>query len=134
MSTNTNQAQTIVNIESLIQSHNSRLDILTKEYKEHKSMLDNILTNDNEYLKAFEDAKKTAKLKSIAKQKLLRQPEAGRLLEKIKDYQSELKELKVALSDYLSQYVTLSGQNQLEGPDGVVRQIVYTAKLVKIGK
>jgi len=134
MPTNTNQAQTIVNIESLIQSHNSRLDLLTKEYREHKSMLDNILNNNDDYLKVSEDVKKSAKIKSIAKQKLLSQPEAGRLVEKIKDYQSELKELKVALSDYLSQYVTLSGQNQIEGPDGVVRQIVYTAKLVKIGK
>ena len=53
------------------------------------------------------------------------------VLEKIKDNQQQLKELKIALSDYLSQYVKLSGTNQIEGPDGVVRQIIYTAKLVK---
>ena len=43
----------------------------------------------------------------------------------------QVKELRVALSDYLAQYVNLSGSNQIEGPDGVTRQIIYTARLVK---
>ena len=31
-------------------------------------------------------------------------------------------------ADYLAQYVVLSGTNQIEGPDGVLRQIIYSAK------
>jgi hypothetical protein len=58
-------------------------------------------------------------------------PEAKSTLDKIKENQTEAKELKIALSDYLSQYVATSGTNKLRGPDGVVRQIIYTAKLVK---
>jgi len=67
----------------------------------------------------------------IAKQKVLKSSESAALVEKIKDYQAQVKELRVALSDYLAQYVTLSGINQIEGSDGVLRTIVYTAKLVK---
>ncbi|MDD3999012.1 MAG: hypothetical protein PHR98_02850, partial [Candidatus Shapirobacteria bacterium] len=77
------------------------------------------------------EASKQAKLKTLAKQKVLKSPESLTLVEKIKDNQSQIKELKVALSDYLAQYVTISGSNQIEGSDGVLRTIVYTAKLVK---
>ena len=60
-------------------------------------------------------------------------PEAKMVVEKLTDLQSQLKELKVALSDYLAQYVTLAGTNQIELTDGILRQIIYTAKLVKKG-
>ena len=52
-------------------------------------------------------------------------------MEKIKDQQIEAKELKIALSDYLAQYVTLSGSNQIESPDGAVYEIIYNAHLSK---
>ena len=67
----------------------------------------------------------------IAKQKVMVRPEAAHLVEKMKDAHIQIKELKTAMSDYLAQYVTVSGTNQIEGPDGVLRQIIYTAKLVK---
>lgn len=124
-------ATNILNIESLIKSHDDRLAILTKEMKTNKEMLDSILDNSEEYKNIASEASKQAKLKTIAKQKILKTPEATDLVEKIKDYQAQVKELRVALSDYLAQYVTLSGLNQIEGTDGVLRQIVYTAKLVK---
>ena len=79
----------------------------------------------------LKEAAKTAKVKTLAKSKVLEHSEAKSVVEKIKDNQSQIKELKVALSDYLAQYVTLSGSNQIEGPDGVLRQIIYSAKLVK---
>jgi chromosome segregation ATPase len=131
MTTDTQSAINLVNVESLINSTNSRFDTLTKEYREQKSMLDAILDNDLEYKEALMASQKASKLKNLAKQKVLQKPESTQLVDKIKDYQSQLKELKVALSDYLSQYVTLSGTNQIEGPDGVLHQIIYTAKLVK---
>jgi uncharacterized protein YggE len=58
-------------------------------------------------------------------------PEAAHVVEKLKDAQIQLKELKTAMSDYLAQYVNLSGSNEIEGVDGVLRKIIYTAKLVK---
>jgi hypothetical protein len=131
MTNDTSSALNLVNVESLINSTNSRFDTLDKEFKEQKSMLDAILENDLEYQEAALAAQKLAKQKMIARQKVLQKPEAAHIVEKIKDYQSQIKELKVALSDYLAQYVTLSGTNQIEGPDGVLRQIIYSAKLVK---
>jgi len=126
-----NQAQNILNIESLINNANTRLDTLTSEMKEEKSMVEAVLENDAEYQEVEKEAKKQAKLKTVARQKALNIPEAKSALEKLKDTQIQLREIKTALSDYLAQYVALSGTNQIEGPDGVLRQIIYTAKLVK---
>lgn len=124
-------ATNLLNIESLINSHAIRLETLQKELKTQKANLNDLLNNNEEYAKASEEASKLTKLKTIAKQKALKLPSAVTLVEKIRDCQNQVKELRVALSDYLAQYVNLSGTNQIEGPDGVIRQIVYTAKLVK---
>ena len=131
MTNDTNQALNILSVETLINSTTSRFEVLDKEYKEQKSMLDAILENDTEYQEISQEAKKQAKLKTIAKQKVMQKTEAAHIAEKIRDYQVQIKELKNALSDYLAQYVTVSGNNQIEGPDGVLRQIIYSAKLVK---
>ena len=128
---NPSQAVNLMNIESLINASTARFDILQKEYQEQKSMLDSILDSDVEYQEAAQEAKKLAKVKTIAKQKVMARPESAQLVEKIKDAQIQLKELKTAMSDYLAQFVVLSGTNQIEGPDGILRQIIYTAKLVK---
>lgn len=128
---NKNQAIDLLNIESLINSHDSRLDILQKELKTQKNMLSDLLENDEEYAKISEETSKLNKQKTIVKQKALKSPAAMPLVDKIKDAQNQIKELRVALSDYLAQYVNLSGTNQIEGADGIVRQIVYSAKLVK---
>jgi hypothetical protein len=127
----TNQAVSLLSIESLINSHDVKLIELQKELSLHKAMLNDLLENNEEYVKAAEEASKLAKLKTIAKQKVLKTDSSVSAVEKIKDTASQVKELRVALSDYLSQYVSLSGSNQFEGADGVTRQIVYSAKLVK---
>jgi len=126
-----NQAQNLLNIESLINNASVRLDELSRQLHEQKSMIDALLENNAEYQEIDKEAKKQAKLKTSAKQNVLSSPEAKPTLDKLKDNQTQAKELKIALSDYLAQYVALSGTNQIEGPDGVVRQIIYTAKLVK---
>lgn len=131
MADSKNLASNLISIESLIKSHDQRLDILTKELKTQKGMLNDILDNDQEYRQSSTEASKYSKLKTLAKQKVLKTPQSVTLVEKIKDCQAQLKELKIALSDYLTQYLTLSGSNQIEGSDGELRTIVYTAKLVK---
>ena len=126
-----NQVKNLLNIESLINNVNSRLNDLSYEVKEQKAILDEILESNDEFQEIDKEAKKQAKLKMLTRQKALNIPAAKTTIEKLKDTQIQLKEIKVALSDYLSQYVSLSGTNQIEGPDGVVRKIIYTAKLVK---
>lgn len=126
-----NQSQNIINIESLINTANSRLNDLTYESKEYKAMLDEILESDSEFKEVDKEAKKQTKLRTLARQKALNTPGAKTNIDKLKETQAQLREVKIALSDYLAQYVKISGTNQIEGPDGVVRRIIYTAKLVK---
>lgn len=94
-------------------------------------MLDDMLNSDDEYLQANDAAKKTSKIKTQAKSKVMQQSAAKTIVDKIKDYQMQIKELKVALSDYLAQYVTLSGTNTLTAPDGAIWEIIYSARLNK---
>lgn len=129
-----NQVQNLLSVESLINSYNVRFNDIQKEFKENKEMLNSILENNTEYQEVAQEAGKLAKLKTVAKQKILQQPEAARLQDKIKELQMQIREIKTALSDYLSQYVSLSGSREIEGPDGVLRQIIYSAKLVNSKK
>jgi hypothetical protein len=126
-----NTAKNLLNIESLINSHDSRLQTLEKELKMNKGMLDDILNGNKEYLDANDVAKKASKEKTLAKNKVMQLSEAKALVEKIKDAASQVKELKVDLSDYLAQYVTLSGTNILTAPDGAVWEIIYSARINK---
>ena len=126
-----NKAQNLLNIENLINAATLRLDEITKQLHEQKSMIDSLLESNAEYQELEKESKKQAKLKNSAKQNVLNDPGAKSTIDKLKENQTQAKELKIALSDYLAQYVALSGTNQIEGPDGVVRQIIYTAKLVK---
>ncbi|HOZ81003.1 MAG TPA: hypothetical protein PK370_02160 [Candidatus Woesebacteria bacterium] len=124
-------AATLLNIENLIKSHDIKLNTLSDELKVQKEMLNDVLENDTAFQEASKEAKKFAKQKTVAKAQVIARPEVKTIVEKIKDIQSQTKELKVALSDYLAQYVTISGINQIEGEDGILRQIVMSAHLVK---
>ena len=126
-----NKAQNLLNIENLINAATLRLDEITKQLHEQKSMIDSLLESNAEYQELEKESKKQAKLKNSAKQNVLNDPGAKSTIDKLKENQTQAKELKIALSDYLAQYVAISGTNQIEGPDGVLRQIIYTAKLVK---
>ena len=122
---------TLINCESLINIAVVRFDTVKKETGDLKSQLDSILENDDEYQKLCEEVNKQNKLKKVAKQKVMQRQEAQSLSEKIKDGNCQLKEIKTALSDYLAQYVIISGSNQIELADGIMRQILYSAKLIK---
>jgi len=131
---NSSDLSTLTSIENLIHSHNTRLENLQKELKTHKMMLEALLENDKEYQEAATAATSATKLKTQAKAKVLSVTDAKNQVEKIKEQQMEAKELKIALSDYLSQYVVLSGSNQIESPDGQVFDIVSSAHLSKKNK
>jgi len=128
---NQNQAVNLLSVESLINSYTVKLDELQKDSREQKEMLQSFLDNDQEYLDAAKEADKLAKVKTLAKQKVLKRSEAQVLVDKLKEISSELREVKTAMSDYLTQYVNLSGSRQIERPDGVLMDIVHSAKLVK---
>lgn len=124
-------ADIIINMEGLIKSHIAQIDKLSEEAGKLKDMLDDIFENDPTYKEHDEKAKEAAKIKSKTKSEILKRPQAADLNEKIKSLKSQIKENQSSLSDYLQEYARLAGVNEIEGEDGEVREIVYTAKLIK---
>jgi predicted RNase H-like nuclease (RuvC/YqgF family) len=124
-------SEILINMESLIKGHIATIDKLSDEAKKLKEMLDDIFNNDPTYQEHDKAAKEAAKVKQNTKAQILKQPQAADLDKKIKDLKSDLKENQASLSDYLQEYARLSGVNEIEGDDGEVREIVYSAKLIK---
>jgi len=124
-------ATEIISLESLINTTHTRLDLLTRQLHEVQQSLQSIFDNNDEFLKITEDCDKLSVQKRQIRQKVLSLPSAAPTVAKLKDLQAETREIKRALSDYLTRYVTLSGQHQFETSDGTLMEISYSAKLVR---
>lgn len=118
-------------MESMIKSHIASIEKLGIEAKKQKEMLDDIFNNDPTYMQHSEAAKEAGKVKQKTKAEILKRPQAAELDNKVKSLKSQIKENHDALSDYLQEYQRLSGVNEIEGEDGEMREIVYTAKLIR---
>jgi len=127
-------ADTVLELESMIKQGMSAIDRNRVELKKLREMLESALLNDEPYRVATEKAKEMAKEKGKAKLHVLSNPATQQLAEKIKDLSTENRELAMAQSEYLREYARLSGTNEIEGEDGEIREIVYVAKLVKKAK
>jgi len=131
--TGTNEEVTnLFTIENLIKTHISHIDTVKTELSKQVEMMNDVLNNDSGYKEAAEQGKEVNKKKAEAKQNVLKSPSNASLNQKIKDMRQELKELKGALSSYLQQYQKIADTDQIESEDGEVRQIVYSAHLVKL--
>ncbi|MCL5409330.1 MAG: hypothetical protein M1607_00540 [Patescibacteria group bacterium] len=126
-----NRASIVLDLERLIKSHLTNIDQLRDELEKQQGLLDDIFNNDATYKEHTEQAKEAARVKSATKQQILKQPQAADLSNRVKTLKSELKELQGALSDYLQEYRRMSGASEIEDDNGEVREIVYTAKLVR---
>lgn len=124
-------AQVLVNMEALIKNHVSQIDKLQDEAKKYKQMLDDIFANDPTYQEHDKKAKEASKVRQTTRAQILKMPQAADLSNKVKSTKSQVKELQMALSDYLQEFQRLSGVNEIEGEDGEMREIVYEAKLIK---
>ncbi len=134
VATNTDGAQaanTIMELESMIKNSISTIDRNKEELKKLREMIESALTNDERYREAAEKAKETAKEKSKAKVSVMQNQATKNIAEKAKDLALEVKEANLALSEYLREYQRMTGQSEIEGDDGEVREIIYTAKLIK---
>lgn len=123
--------EVIVNMESMIKTHVTEIDKLNIEIKKHKELLEDIFKNDPVYAQHDEKAKEAAKIKQGTRAEILKRPQPAELDHKVKELKTQLKENQGALSDYLQEYQRMSGVNEIEGEDGEMREIVYTAKLIK---
>ena len=127
----TDGAQVILDLENMIKANVATIDRNKVELKKQKEMLESALQNDETYRTHNETAKKAAKQKGATKLQILSQPSNRALAEKVRDLAAEIKEANTALSDCLREYARMSGTNEIKTDDGEVREIVYTAKLVK---
>jgi hypothetical protein len=118
-------------LENLIKTNINGIDKGRNEISKMKEMLNDTLLNDPTYQKHDEEAKAATKKKSATKSEIMKATQNHELLRKIHALSTEVKEMNEALSDYLREYERLSGSNEIETDDGVVREIIYSAKLVK---
>jgi bacterioferritin (cytochrome b1) len=126
-----NNVDTLLNLSGLIKTSLNTIKTVKEEHSRVKEMLESVLENDPEYSEVVQKAKAVAKEKASIKSRIIKQPEAADLENKVTDLKTRLKDLKANLSDYLADYGRLSNSNQFEDNDGVMLDIVYTAKLVK---
>lgn len=124
-------AELLTNLESSIKEHIASIDASKAELKKLKEMLADTYRNDPTYQEHDKVVKEAAKIRAKTKSELLKQPAVADLSAKVREMAGELKDFQAALSDYLREYMRLSGSNEIEGDDGEVREIVYVAKLVK---
>jgi len=121
----------LLEIQDAINFRLKKLENLKEDVRPHKEMLDSIFANDEDYVEKNELAKTASKNKGEAKKRIMRQPQAAELNQKIEDIKNENKELQESLSYYLREYQRMTGANEFESEDGELRQIVYIAKLVR---
>src|SRR3989344_6936048 len=124
-------ATLLLRIEEMIKTHIVQIDKLQEEVTKYKEMIDDIFTQDETYQEHDKIAKEAAKVRSKTKSEILKRSDVANLSQKMKSLRSEKAELQGGLSDYLREYQRLSGSNEIEGEDGEIREIIYTAKLVK---
>lgn len=126
-----NDAVLLVRIEEMIKTHISQIDGLQEEITKRRDTVNDIFTNEQTFQEHDKVAKEAARIRNNTKKEIMKRPDVSELTNKLKDLKSEQKELRQGLSDYLREYQRLSGLNEIEGDDGEVREIVYSAKLVR---
>jgi len=131
--TDADKAAQTVDLTGLINSHLHQIDNMQSQMGKYKEMLDSIFANDSTYQAHDAAVKEASRVRAATKKQILNQSQAADLQSKINDARAHVKELNSALSDYLQEYAKTTGLTSIETETGEVRQIVYTAKLVKIG-
>lgn len=122
------------NLVSLINSTRGQIGHLREEAAKLKEMLDDIFKNDPTYQAHDAAVKEASKIRSGTRKQILKMPQAADLTNRVQSLRSQIKERNNELSDYLQDYSRSSGANSFETEDGQVLQIIYTAKLAKIGQ
>lgn len=124
-------ATVLLELETTIKNHIAQIDKNRAELKKQREMLESALLNDETYRLHTEEAKKAAKVKAQTKFQIMQLPANKGLADKVKTLAAEIKELDGALSDYLREYMRMSGTNEIETDEGDVREIIYIAKLIR---
>mgnify|MGYP001233754912 CR=1 FL=1 len=123
------QAELVVSLTNLINANLNEIQNLEKEMSKHKEMVDNVLANDETYIKHAEAAKEASRIKGNTKKEIFKRPDVKHVVEKLTELKDEVSATKEELSNYIQEYASASGQNYFESEDGTIQEIVYVAKL-----
>lgn len=123
----------LITVTNLIQNYIAQIDRSSKELAANKQMLQDAFLNDPTYREHDEKVKEAVKVRSATKSQILKQATLAELAEKIKDIAATVKDARQSLSDYLQEFARITGAREIEDSDGELREIVYTAKLIKSG-
>ncbi len=124
----------MIDLASLINDYVKTLDDLKGQLKIQRQMVKDALEGDRDYHDKSEQAKSLNKEKNAIKQKIMKQPAVEAAVTKMRELQTEFKDMEDKLSAYLQEYQRVSGTNMIEGVDGEIRQIVPVYRLVKKSK
>ncbi|MFW5703602.1 MAG: hypothetical protein ACOCXQ_02100 [Patescibacteria group bacterium] len=127
----TNQAMSILQIEEMVNQQMRDIAKIREEMKLVKGTVDDAFQNDAQYRELENKAKEAAKLKTTYKKQMMNDPAIAEQANKLDGMKSEIRDMQIALSDYLREYNRVSGMLQFETQDGEVLEIVNTFKLVK---
>ena len=127
-------ATSVMDLTGLINSTIAQVERLKTEAGKYKEMLDDIFQNDPTYQEHDKAVKEATKVRSNTKKQILKTPQAADLANRVNELRSQVKDRNQELSDYLQDYARTTGTSSFETETGEVRQIVYTARLVKIGQ
>jgi len=124
------EENTLYTVESAIRTRTQKLADIREKQKNLNEMLNSYLEGDQTYVEAAKEAKTAAGKKSAIKARLMSEPGAQDLPDKIQEAREEKQELEESLSYYLAEFQKLSGTSEFED-EGVLKQIVFRARLVK---
>lgn len=132
MADSTNSAtMSVLDLTTLINDYDKTMGELKEQLREQKQMVKDALEGDHEYHEISEKVKELNRQKTAIKQKILKTPAVETVMAKVRDMQTELKDMEDKLSGYLQEYQRVAGTNVIEGTDGELRQIVPVYRLVK---
>ena|SRR3989344_4676886 len=120
-----------LDLTSIITNQVAQIELRKTQASKFREMLQSIFDNDPTYQTHDATVKEASKVRSATKKQILRLPQAADLAQKIADLRTEIRDINKSLSEYLADYQKDTGLMSIETEDGVVRQIVYTARLVK---
>ncbi len=124
-------ALSLLQVEDYINQQMKDITKLRGEMKEIKSSVDDTFQNDAQYREFEDKAKEAAKNKNAYKKQMMNDPAVSELVTKLDGMKADVKDMQIALSDYLREYNRISGMSQFETADGEMLEIVNTFKLVK---
>lgn len=129
--TQTSDANQLLTLEQMIKGYMGDLVRIQEKMKTQKEMFNQSFEQDKDYSKVEEESKELNRKKIEQKQRIVKSDAVSAVQIKIDELQTELKEARQSLSDYLNRYILLTQKTEFLGPDGEAYQIVRSAKLVK---